>query len=79
MYLHATALLKAAENWDWKFMQHIQELCSQDGKRIVSVPKLLSGFIEWSHNFGGDVLNLFWTNVKASGSNLEKKGECKNL
>lgn len=72
---HAIVLLKAAEDWGWSITLYGTQLHgNQDRKFDGMAPKLLSGFIEWSQKFGGDLLHIFWDSVKASDLRLKAQG-----
>jgi hypothetical protein len=57
---HASALLKAAESWDWPKTYRTQASGARSGQFIAITPKLLSGFISESQGLGGTLLDQFW-------------------
>ncbi|KAK2462249.1 hypothetical protein APHAL10511_005745 [Amanita phalloides] len=60
MELHAQAVLKATESWDWPLTYCIQASGEMSGKFKVIAPKLLWGFISESQVLGGTLLDQFW-------------------
>jgi hypothetical protein len=57
---HASAILEAAESWDWPPTYRTQALGEQGDKFRAITPKLLSGFIAESQALGGTLLDQFW-------------------
>ncbi|KAH9970929.1 hypothetical protein BJV74DRAFT_783921 [Russula compacta] len=60
---HASAILEAAESWDWPPTYPTQASGEQGGKFRAITPKLLSGFIAESQALGGTLLDQFWVVV----------------
>ena len=76
---HASAILEAAESWDWPLTYRTQASGEQGSRFKAITPKLLSGFITESQALGGTLLDQFWIVVGQCHPQLEENGASRSL
>ena len=75
MYLHALAVLKDAQDWEWPETTRLLASGNKSTITPVITATLLYCLVDESNKLGGAVVDQFWTQFGACDQRLANNGE----